>query len=133
MSTTYFIYSSAYLNQSSAKFQFKQTTLIFWTKFAQKAFPVENRKSEHHHGILQIWISLGIKFQLKTDIFEFLDQIYSKKVFPVQNRTSSPRTTGVCLNSTIVFKHFEDLKELIILKEKFVMSCLLGSFYLKIV
>ena len=38
--------------------------------------------------------------------------------------------------STIVFNHFEDLKDLIvlnILKEKFVMSCLLASFYLRIV
>ena len=38
--------------------------------------------------------------------------------------------------STIVFNHFEGLTDLIILnilKEKFVMSCLLASFYLKIV
>ena len=42
----------------------------------------------------------------------------------------------VNVNSTVVFKHFEDLKDLItlnILKEKLVMTCLLGSFYLKIV
>ena len=42
----------------------------------------------------------------------------------------------VNVNSTIVLKHFEDLKDLIIwniLKEKMVMSCLLGSFYFKIV
>ena len=42
----------------------------------------------------------------------------------------------VNVNSTVVFKHFEDLKDLIILnilKEKLVMSCLLGSFYHKIV
>ena len=42
----------------------------------------------------------------------------------------------VNVNSTVVFKHFEDLKHLIILnilKEKFVMSCLLGSFYHEIV
>ena len=38
----------------------------------------------------------------------------------------------VKLNSTVVFKRFEDLKDLII-KEKLVMSCLLASFYLKIV
>ena len=38
------------------------------------------------------------------------------------------------VNSTVVFKHFEYLKDLIIwniLKEKLVMSCLLASFYLK--
>ena len=42
----------------------------------------------------------------------------------------------VNVNSSVVFKHFEDLKDLIILsilKEILVMFCLLGSFYLKIV
>ena len=42
----------------------------------------------------------------------------------------------VNINSTVVFKHFEDLKDIIILnilKEKLVVSCLLGTFYLKIV
>ena len=42
----------------------------------------------------------------------------------------------VNVNSTVVFKNFEDLKDLIvwnILKEKLLKSCLLGSFYLKIV
>ena len=39
----------------------------------------------------------------------------------------------VSVNSTVVLKHLEDLKGLIIwniLKEKLVMSCLLGSFIL---
>ena len=42
----------------------------------------------------------------------------------------------VNVNSSIRFKHFENLKDLIILnilKENLVISCLLGSFYLKIV
>ena len=42
----------------------------------------------------------------------------------------------VNVNSTVVFKLFEDIKDLIILnilKEKLIMSCLQGSFYLKIV
>ena len=42
----------------------------------------------------------------------------------------------VNVNSNVVFKHFKDLKDSIILdimKEKLVMPCLLGSFYLKIV
>ena len=43
--------------------------LAFWTKF--KVFPVEKRQSEHHHGILHIWISLGTKFQLKQLILSF--------------------------------------------------------------
>ena len=42
----------------------------------------------------------------------------------------------VNVNSTVILKHFEDLKDLVIwdiLKERLVMSCHLGSFYLKIV
>ena len=42
----------------------------------------------------------------------------------------------VNVDSTVIFKHFEDLKDLIILnilKEILDMSCLLGYFYLKIV
>ena len=39
------------------------------------------------------------------------------------------------VNSAAVFEHFKDLKNLIILsilKAKLVISCLLGSFYLKL-
>ena len=42
----------------------------------------------------------------------------------------------VNINATVVFEDIEDFKNLIILKilkEKLVMSCLLGSFYFKIV
>ena len=42
----------------------------------------------------------------------------------------------VKVNSTVVFKHFEVLNDLIILKilkEKLAKSCRLGSFYRKIV
>ena len=42
----------------------------------------------------------------------------------------------VNVNSTVVLKHFENLNDFIILnilKEKLVMPCLLGSFYLKVV
>ena len=121
--TTYFIHNSVYL-------------------FAQKSyFQSKAEKSEHHHGILHIWISLGTKFQPKLMILSFCTKFPQKKVFPVENRTMSPRNTSLCIyivnvNSTVVFKHFEDLKDLIILsilKEKLVMSCLLGSFYLNIV
>ena len=42
-------------------------------------------KSEHHHWILHVQISIGIKFQPKLTI---LDQIYPKRVFPVENRKS---------------------------------------------
>ena len=71
-----------------AKFQVKLTILILWTKFAQKAYFRSKTKSEQHHWILHIWISLGTTFQLKTENFDFLDQICRKMVFPVEKRNS---------------------------------------------
>ena len=68
------------------------------------------------------------------DNFEPLDQIYSKGIFPVENRTNSPKTT-VKRFSAIIFEHFEDLKNLQILnilKEKLVTTCFLGFFILKL-
>ena len=37
----------------------------------KKGILVEFRKSEHHHWILHIWISLGTRFQLKLAILNF--------------------------------------------------------------
>ena len=48
--------------------------------------PVENKKSEQHHWILHIRISLSIKFHLKLKILIFMDQICPKRVFPVENK-----------------------------------------------
>ena len=93
VNTTYFLYNSAL---SSAKFQLKLTILIFWIKFAQNCISSRKQKSEYHHGILHIWISLGTKFQLKLIILSFWTKFTPKKVFPVENRTSSPRTTSLC-------------------------------------
>ena len=47
--------------------------------------PVKNGKSEHHHRILHIRISLGTKFYLELTILIFLDQICTKREFPVEN------------------------------------------------
>ena len=41
-------------------------------------------KSEHHHEILRIRISLGTKFQLKLTILIFLTKFVQKE-FPVEN------------------------------------------------
>ena len=86
----------------------------------KKVFSVENWKSENHHGILHILISLVSKCQLKLIILSFWTKFTQKKVFPVENRTSSQTTTFafyvVNVNSTVVFKHSECLKDLIILK-----------------
>ena len=113
--------------------------LAFWTKF--KVFPVEKRQSEHHHGILHIWISLGTKFQLKQLILSFWTKFTQKRYFQWKTEQTVQGLQAfafyvVKVNSAAVFKHFEDLKDLIILnilKEKLVMSCLLDSFYIKTV
>ena len=51
----------------------------------KKVFSVENGKSEHHHWISHIQISIGTKFQLQLTI---LDQIYPERVFLVKQRKS---------------------------------------------
>ena len=83
------------------KFQLKLTISIFCTTFAQKGISSrKQKKSEHHHGILHIWISLGTKFfQLKT---EQVVQGLQAFAFCV-----------VKVNSNVVFKHFENLKDII--------------------
>ena len=115
--------------------------IFFGPNLSKKLFPVENRKNEHHHKILHIFISLGTKFQLKLIILSFWIKFTQKRYFQLKTEQAvqGPQAFAfsiVNVNSAVVFKHFEDLKDLIvlnILKEKLVMSCLLGSFYLKIV
>ena len=61
---------------------FKLTILTFWTKFAPKwEFPAKSKKSEHHHWILHIWISLGTKFQLKLIILTSWTKFAQKGYF----------------------------------------------------
>ena len=114
---------------------------LFGPNLPKMVFPVENRKSEHYHGILHIWISLGTKFKLKLIILSFWTKFTQKSYFKLKTEQAVQglQAFAFCLvnvNSTVVFKHSENLKDLIILnflKEKLVMSCLLGSFNLKIV
>ena len=57
--------------------------------FLEKNLPAKSGKREQHHWILHIQISLDTKVQLKlTILFFFLDQIWPKIVFPVENRNS---------------------------------------------
>ena len=112
---------------------------FFGTNLPQMVFPVENRKSEHRYGILHIWISLGTNFQLKLIILSFWTKITLKRYFQVKTEQAVQELQAfafsvVNANSTVVFKHFDNLRNLIILnilKEILVMSCLLDSFYLK--
>ena len=68
-----------YSNYSFYQISLEQTILNFWTKFAQERYG-QNRKSEHHHWIPLIQISLGTKFQLKLTILIFWPDL-SKKGF----------------------------------------------------
>ena len=43
-------------------------------------FPVKDRKSEHHHGILHIWISPGTKLQFKLIILSFWIKFTQKSI-----------------------------------------------------
>ena len=51
----------------------------------KRVFRDYNRKSEHHHSVLPIWIRQGTRFQLKLSIFNFGTKFSQKRVFPVEN------------------------------------------------
>ena len=93
---------------------------FFGPNLPKKVFPVKNRKSEHHHGILHIWISLGTKFQLKLIILSFWTKFTPKSYFQLKTEQAVQGLQAftfcvVNFSSTVVLKHFEDLKDLIIL------------------
>ena len=121
-------------------FSSKRQFLFFGSNLPKKLFPVEKKKSEHHHGILHIWISLSTKFQLKQIILSFWTKFPPKRYFQLKTEQAVQRLQAfafcvVKLKSTLVFKHFEFLNDFIILKilkEKLAKSCRLGSFYRKI-
>ena len=120
------------LRNISSNWQFS----FYGPNLPRKVFQVENRKSEHHHGILHILISLGAKFQLKLIILSFGPNLPKKGVSTWKQNKQGFAFFIAKVSSTVVFKQFEDLRDVIILnilKEKLVMSCLQGSFYLKIV
>ena len=92
----------------------------FGSNLPKKVYPLQNRKSEYHHGILHIWICLGTKFQLKLIILSFWTKSTQKRYF--QSKTEQAfqglqtfSFYAVSVNSTVVFKYFENLKDLIIL------------------
>ena len=93
---------------------------FFGQDLLKKIFPIKNRKSEHRHGILHIWISLGTKFQLKLIILSFQTKFTQKRYFQLKTEQAVQwlQAFDFCVvnaNSSVVFKYFEDLKDLIIL------------------
>ena len=113
VNTTYFIHNSAYSNWFGAKFQLKRTILIFWTKFTKKGISSRRQNSEHQHGIVHIWIILGTKFQLKQIILSFWTKFTQQRYFQLKTEQAVQglQAFAFCIvnvNSTVVFKHFED-------------------------
>ena len=102
------------------KFSLKWQFWFFASNLPKKIFPVENRKSEYHHGILHIWISLGTKFEPKQTILCIWTKFTQKRYFQSKTEQGVQELQAfsfyvVNVNSTVVFKHFKDLKGLIIL------------------
>ena len=115
------------LQNFSSKWQF----WFFGTNLPKKVFPVKIWKSEHH-WILHIQVSFGTKLKLKLIILGFWTKFTQKKYFQskteqaVQGLQAFAYIVNVnsTVNSTVVFKHSEGLKDLIILeilKEKWVV------------
>ena len=82
-------------------------------------FPVENKKSDHRHVILHIWISVGIKFKFKLIILSFRTKFAQKRYFQLKTEQAVQglQTFAFCevkISWTIVFKNCQVLKEFII-------------------
>ena len=63
---------------------------------SKRVFLVKNRKSEHHHWILHIRISLNTKLQLGQNILIFRTKLAQKRFFPSKTEK---------VNNTIRFLH----------------------------
>ena len=76
-------------------------------------------------------VIVGTEFQLKLIILSFWTKFTQKRYFQLKTEQAVQGLQAfafcvVNVNSTVVFKHFEDLIILMILEEKLIMSCLLG-------
>ena len=63
------------------KSQFELTILTFDKIYPRRLFPAKNKKSEHHHWVLQFQISLSTKFQRKLSILIFCTKFSQKEYF----------------------------------------------------
>ena len=74
-------------------------TIEFCNQICPKyLFSIKNRKSEHHHSILHVRISVGTKFQLKLIILIFWTKFAQKGYFHSKRKR---------VNSIIEFCIFE--------------------------
>ena len=94
-----------------SNFYSELTILNFGTKFAQDRYLwLKNRKREHHHWILHIWISLSTRFQLEL-------KTLSKKDFSVRKEQTwkwpSPLNSVYSIRSSLGTKFQLKLKILL--------------------
>ena len=66
-------------------------------------FPVKNSKTEHHYGVLHIWISPN--FSLNS-----IKEYFQSKTKQAVQRLQAFVYCAVDVNSTVAFEHFESLK-----------------------
>ena len=94
------------LFQSINSHKVAETIIVLRLTFLLKrVFPVWNRKSEHRHWILHIWIRLGTKFQLKLTVFIFWIKFAQKGFFP--SKTEKVNTTiEFCLYELVYAPNF---------------------------
>ena len=76
-------------------------------------------KSEHHHGILDIWISQVPTFSLHWQLWVSWSNCPKKGTAEQNKQSNKLPGFAFCIgnvSSTIDFEYFRDLKNLIILK-----------------
>ena len=69
--------------------------------YPKKVFAIKERKSEHHHRILHIWISLSIKFQLKLTTWVFGPNLPKKGTTEQNNQSSKLQEFAFCVVTLI--------------------------------
>ena len=111
------------LRNFSSNWQF----LFFESNLAKKYFQSKTEKSEHHHGILHFRISLNYRISTKKLItLSSWTKFTQKRYFLLKIEQAVQRLQAfafcvVNVNSTVVFKHFEDLKDFIIFSFSFIL------------
>ena len=83
----------------------RQQSCFVYLRLPKRVFLVSNRKSEHHHWILHIRISVGTKFQLKLTSLIFWTKFLPKGYF--QSKTNKMNTTiEFCIFELVLVPNF---------------------------
>ena len=91
---------------NSAYFEFLVPNFSFKDKLCPKrVVPVKNRKSEQHHQILHIQISLGTKFHLKLTILIFWTKFAQKGISNL-NQKKMNTTIKSCIFKWVYIPNF---------------------------